>query len=121
MIPAGTKKIFSSEVYDFDYTCVFNKELNLVYEQINSATITKKLISREAVLHLNKSRYSHYFQNIDGKVVEVSGASVHHYSDPGHNMTEPEGYLFIVREYDKKFISEMEKICASKIYVSSTD
>jgi len=112
---------FSSEVYDFDYTCVFNKELNLVYEQINSATITKKLISREAVLHLNKSRYSHYFQNIDGKVVEVSGASVHHYSDPGHNMTEPEGYLFIVREYDKKFISEMEKICASKIYVSSTD
>lgn len=112
---------FSSEVYDFDYACVYNKKFELVYEQKNSETITKKLIPKEAVYSLNKIRFSHFFQVTNGRILEVSGASIHHLMDPDHNKTEPEGYLFIAREYDQKFLTELEKITSSKIELKSND
>jgi signal transduction histidine kinase len=112
---------FSSEVYDFDYACVYNKNFENVYEQINSETVSKSLIPMEAVYSLNKTRFSHFFQVTNGQILEVSGASVHPYIDQEHNKTEPRGYLFVVREYDQRFIAELEKITASKIELKLTD
>ena len=112
---------FSSEVYDFDYACVYNKSYKPIYEQINSKTVPTSLIPMEAVYSLNKTRFSHFFQVTNGRILEVSGASVHHLIDPDHNKTEPEGYLFIAREYDQKFLTELEKITSSKIELKTTD
>ena len=112
---------FSSEVYDFDYACVYNKNFEPVYEQINSETVPTSLIPMEAVYSLNKTRYSHFFLVANGRILEVSGASVHHLIDPDHNKTEPEGYLFIAREYDQKFLTELEKITSSKIEIKPAD
>lgn len=112
---------FSSEVYDFDYACVYNKEFEIVHEQFNSASIVKSVIPKEAVLSLYKTRFSQFFQITNGKIVEVSAGSVHHLIDPEHNKTEPSGYLFVVREFDQKFLTEMEKITASKIELKSSD
>jgi signal transduction histidine kinase len=112
---------FSSDVYDLDYTCVYNKNLEIVYEQFNDNSIVKSIIPKEAVIQLNKTRFAQYFQNVDGKIFEVSAASIHLSSDPNHNKTEPEGYLFVVREFDQKFVMGMEKICGSAIYFKSAD
>jgi len=112
---------FSSEVYDFDYACVYNEKFEIVYEQFTSQTIVESVIPKEAVYSLNKTRFSHFFQVINGQILEVSGASVHPYIDPEHNKTEPSGYLFVVREYDQKFLTELEKITASKIKLKTTD
>lgn len=112
---------FSSDVYDLDYACVYNKKLEIVYEQFNGNSIVKSIIPKEAVIQLNKTRFAQYFQNVDGKIVEVSAASVHPASDPNHNKTEPEGYLFAVRELDQKFVMEMEKICGSTICFKPSD
>jgi len=112
---------FSSEVYDFDYARVYNKSFNPVYEQINSETVPANLIPMEAVYSLNKTRFSHFFQVTNGRILEVSGGSVHHLIDPDHNKTEPEGYLFIAREYDQKFLTELKKITSSGIELKTTD
>ncbi len=112
---------FSSDVYDYDYACVYNKNFDVVYEQYISSTIDSNIISGEAIRNLYKSRFANYFLNLNGKIVEVCAASVHPTIDPGHNKTEPEGYLLVVREFDEKFLSEMKKICASEIFLTSTD
>lgn len=112
---------FSSEVYDFDYACVYNKNFEPVYEQNNSETVPASLIPMEAVYSLNKTRFSHFFLIANGRILEVSGASVHRFTDPDHNKTEPEGYLFVAREYDQKFLTELEKITSSKIELKTAD
>lgn len=112
---------FSSEVYDFDYACVYNKDFEIAYEQYNSSFIDSNIISDEIIRHLYKTRFANFFLNTNGRIVEVCAASVHPTNDPDHNKTEPTGYMLVIREFDQKFITEMEKICASKISLTSTD
>jgi len=112
---------FSSDVYDFDFAGVYDKNFEVAYEQYNSSSLDSNIISRESLHHLNKTRFANYFLNLNGKIVEVCAASVHPTSDPGHDKTEPEGYLIVAREFDQKFVTDMEKICASKISLTSTD
>jgi len=112
---------FSSDVYDFDYACVYNKNFEVAYEQYNSNSITSNPLPKETIRHLYKTRFANYFLNFDGKIVEVCGASVHPASDPKHDKTEPEGYMIIIREFDQKFLSDMKKICGSEIYITSSD
>ena len=112
---------FSSDVYDFDYASVYNKNFEVVYEQSNSSSIDHNIITEQTIRELYKTRFANFFQNDNGKIVEVCAASVHPTSDPKHDKTEPEGYMLVVREYDQKFISDLEKICGSKIYLTSTD
>jgi len=112
---------FSSDVYDVDYACVYNKNFDVAYEQYNSSSIDSNIISSEAIHHLYKTRFANYFLNLNGKIVEVCAASVHPTIDPGHDKTEPEGYLLVVREFDQKFLSDLKKICGSEIYLASSD
>jgi signal transduction histidine kinase len=112
---------FSSDVYDVDYACVYNKNFDVAYEQYISSSIDSNIISGEAIHDLYKTRFANYFQNSHGKIVEVCAASVHPTIDPGHDKTEPEGYLVVVREFDQEFLSDMAKICGSEIYLTSTD
>jgi len=112
---------FSSDVYDFDFAGVYNKNFEVAYEQYNSSSLDSNIISRESLQHINKTRFANYFLNLNGKIVEVCAASVHPTNDPGHDKTEPEGYLIVMREFDQKFLADMEKICASKLSLTSTD
>jgi len=112
---------FSSEVYDYDYACVYNKNFDVAYQQYNSSSMDSNIISSEAIRHLYKTRFANYFLNLNGKIVEVCAASVHPTIDPGHDKTEPEGYLLVVREFDQKYLSDMQKICASEIFLTSSD
>jgi signal transduction histidine kinase len=112
---------FSSEVYDFDYACVYNKNFEVAYEQYNSSSLDSNIISSESIRNLYKTRFANFFLNSNGKIIEVSAASVHPTRDPEHNKTEPEGYMLVAREFDPKFISDLEKISASKISLMTAD
>lgn len=112
---------FSSEAYDFDYACVYDKNFKIVYEQINSDSIDGNIIPIGAIHELNKTRFATYFLKLKNEIVEVCAASVHPTNDPEHNKTEPEGYLLVVREFDQKFLSDMQKICASEIFINDTE
>jgi len=109
---------FSSEVYDFDYACVYDKNFKIVYEQFISDSIVSNIIPISAIHDLNKTRFATYFLKLNDEIVEVCAASVHPTSDPKHNKTEPEGYLLVVREFDQKFLADMQKICASEIFIT---
>lgn len=112
---------FIPEVYDIDYVCLYDKHFRLINEQYKSNSFDGFTISSDAVRQLYKTRFANFFQNINGKTVEVCAASVHPSTDPMHNKTEPEGYLFVVREFDQKFVTDLEKISSSKIYITPSD
>jgi len=112
---------FSSSIYDIDYSCVYNKKFEVVYETYLSDSISRNFITKEVLQSLNKKRFLHYFLNTPNGIIEVSAASVHPTADPERIKTEPSGYLFVAREFDHKFITELEEISASKINLTFSD
>lgn len=108
---------FKSIEYAFDYAFVYNKKMKKIYQVSNNEYIPEVFITNEILNKLNKVRFLHFFLVTRNGVVEVSGASVHPTSDPEHKKTEPYGYLFIVKQFDQKFISHLEKICNSEVKV----
>lgn len=106
---------FDYEDYDLDYACVYNPRFELVHEVLYNTSLTKNCIPKEVVVHLKKTRTAHFYQVLDGKPVEISAASVHPTYDSGNGLSEPSGYLFLVRELDQKFLSSMAKLTVSKI------
>lgn len=112
---------FRSEVYDIDYSCVYNKKFEIVYETYLSDSISQNLITREILQIISKKKFLHYFIKTTNGIVEVSAASVHPTDDPERNKTQPFGYLFVAREFDHKFINELEEISASKINLIFSD
>ena len=112
---------FSSQVYDIDYSCVYNKHFEAVHETYYSDSISRNLITKEILQSLYKKRFAHFFLATSNGIVEVSAASVHPSSDPDRNKTEPNGYLFVAREFDHKFMKELGEITASEIDLTFTD
>jgi signal transduction histidine kinase len=112
---------FSSEVYDIDFTCIYNKQFEVVHEKYISDSVSRNFIDREVLTNLYKTRFAHFFLTTPRGIVEVCAASVHPTSDPEKNKTEPSGYLLVAREFDHKFITELSEITASKIDITFSD
>jgi signal transduction histidine kinase/CheY-like chemotaxis protein len=107
--------------YHFDYICVYNTKFEIVQELSSDEFLPKGVIPKDAVISLNKTRFSHfYFMSPDG-LLEVSAASVHPTNDPDHNKTEPAGYLIFARKLDQRILAELETISGSKIDVFSVN
>jgi signal transduction histidine kinase/CheY-like chemotaxis protein len=105
--------------YHFDYICVYNTKFEIIQELSSNEFHLKGIIPKDAIISLNKTRFSHfYFMSTDG-LIEVSAASVHPTSDPGHDKTEPAGYLVFARKVDQRILSELEIISGSTIDVLS--
>jgi signal transduction histidine kinase len=105
--------------YHFDYICVYNPKFEIVQELSSNDFLQKAIIPKDAVISLNKTRFSHfYFMSPDG-LIEVSAASVHPTSDPGHDKTEPHGYLIFARKLNERILDDLETISGSKINVLS--
>ena len=112
---------FKSIEYAFDYACVFNKKFEKVHEVNNNDSIAKDFITEEILTRLNKARFMHFFLSTGTGIVEVSGATVHPTFDREHIKTEPSGYLFIVKKYDHKLLTYLEKICSAKVNLLSAE
>jgi len=106
--------------YQYDYICVYNKNFEIVQELASDEFLPKGIIPKDAVINLNRARFSHfYFRGPDG-LMEVSSASVHPNSDPDHTKTDPGGYLVVARKLDQKVLSELSSVSGSKIDILSS-
>ncbi len=101
--------------FNYKYVCVYNAESELVYEDSDKNFVLKRVIPGPAVERLKQSRFSHFFLQSAGGLLEVSAASVHPSSDPGHNKTPAAGYLFVIRDWDTSFISRLATVSGSKV------
>jgi signal transduction histidine kinase/CheY-like chemotaxis protein len=105
--------------YKFNYICVYNKKYEIVEELSDSKYEPKDIISHEALVDLHSKKFSHFYARVPDGLMEVSAATIHPTSDPGHIKTEPEGYLVVARKLDQQILADLSTISGSKIAVSS--
>ena len=101
--------------YKYDYVYIYNTKFDLVHAALYNGLTQKVIIPKEAVIRLKQTRFSHFFLDTPNGLMEVSAASVHPTRDPGHCITEPSGYLFVLRKWDQKFLSKMAIISGSNV------
>jgi len=99
-----------------DYICVYDTNFNIISETSSPNIFARSFIPRGAVAALNKLRYSNFFLvTTEGGLVEVSAASIHPTFDRKHTLTEPSGYVFLVRLWDQSFKTKLSKITSSRV------
>lgn len=103
--------------YKYDYICVYNKSYDIVQELSSNDFLPKGIIPKDAVIRLNKARYSHFYLTTPAGLMEVSAASVLPMNDPEHNKTEPGGYLVVARRLDQQMLGELSNISGSRIEI----
>ncbi len=105
-----------------DYVCVYDSSFNLVHEAFVPSIHIHAIISRETLKKLREKRFLSFFQNTSEGLFEISSASVHPDDDLTHMVPNPNGYLFIGRNWDQDFLNgESNLSSAQASLVISTD
>jgi PAS domain S-box-containing protein len=73
----------------------------VLYDEFSQKTTLVKVFEQK--------RLRHFFIYTDKGVLEIYGASIHPTSDP-QRKTEPQGYMFAVRLWNKGYVDEISKI-----------
>lgn len=98
-----------------DYICVYDTTFNIISETSSLKILSRRFIPQGAVAGLQKLRYSNFFLRTTEGLVEVSAASIHPTFDRYHNLTEPSGYVFLVRLWDQSFKNKLSRITSSHV------
>lgn len=101
--------------FKVDYICVYDTAFNIISETSSLKILSRRFIPRNAVVELEKKRYSNFFLITTEGLVEVSAASIHPTFDRLHNKTKPSGYMFLVRLWDQSFKTKLSRITSSKV------
>lgn len=104
------KNISLTTTFNNNYTSVFNTNLEQVYESFYEHPITPGIITSDILKIISKARSIHYFTYVNKQVMEIYGSSIHPTSDPTHDNTKPEGYIFAGRLLDKRYLNNLSKI-----------
>lgn len=109
----------SLPTFNIDYAWVYNNELSVVYHT-HSDTITamkfipiqlselKGLVARGALYD--------FFVRTPSAVIQISGGSIHPTNDP-ERKTPPNGYLFVGRIWTPKYLSELEELTGTQLFI----
>jgi signal transduction histidine kinase/CheY-like chemotaxis protein len=101
--------------YNYSYVIIYNRKFDIVYEASTNAALHNPLVPIEAVKVLSKNKFAHFYLPGDSSLLEVSAASVHPYNDPLHIKTEPSGYLFVLRAWNKNILNSLATISGSRV------
>ena len=105
-----------------DYVCVYDSSFNLVHEASVPSIQIHAIISREILKKLKEKRFLSFFQNTSEGLFEISSASVHPDDDLTHVVANPNGYIFIGRNWDQDFLNgESNLSSAQASLVMATD
>lgn len=105
-----------------DYVCLYDSSFNLVHEASVPSIKIHAIISREILKKLKEKRFLSFFQNTSEGLFEISSASVHPDDDLTHVVNNPNGYLFIGRNWDQDFLNgESNLSSAQASLVMATD
>jgi signal transduction histidine kinase len=111
------RKNLDFKSFNLDYICTFDADFKKVYE-VNFGNLSPYNLIDKSILHeLFKTHFLYYFDHSTEDIIEICAESVHPLKDPQHDKTEPSGYLFAIRKWDTKFISNLELITGTKAKV----
>lgn len=108
------RKNLDFKSFDLDCIFAFDANFNKVYEVSFGELSPYNFIDKDILQELFNKHFLYYFDHSSKDIIEVCAESVHPLGDPQHNKTEPSGYLFAIRKWDSKFISQLEHISGTK-------
>ena len=119
---AKTEIIPSFVKFNINYTWIYDKNYNLAFEySSNNITIPFSLINNPNFRKkINISYFNHFFIEQNNYLIEVYGAPIQPSTDSAR-ITKPQGYFFIGRLWDDKYLKELEIITNSKIKIINRD
>lgn len=100
--------------FRFDYVCVTDKDFNIIHESSNNGISGKGIVTEEAYIKLQNNPLTSFFVSVSDGVFEVSGASVHPTNDPSHTATKASGYLFVAKQWNQEFITNLAHISGAE-------
>lgn len=104
--------------FKFHALYVFNTGYQEIYKISNKEYPNLKniTIKPEVFKKLHKNRYIQYFQYTDSAIVELLGSTIHPTNDP-NKLTEPAGYMFYARVWNREFLKELADVTSTKLKV----
>ena len=102
------------KTYRIDYVCVYDTSFRVVHESSIDGFVSRRFISMDALAKLRETRFLNFFQVVSAGVIEISGASIHPDIDPTHTLTKPSGYLFLAKNWDQDFLTELTLLSGAK-------
>ncbi len=111
------KNISLTTTFNYNYTSVYNEKLKQINESFYKYPITSGIITPNILRKISKIRSIRYFTYVNNELMEICGSSVHPTSDPNHDKTKPEGYIFAGRHLDKKYLKKLSEINGAEVEI----
>ncbi|UPT70125.1 MAG: ATP-binding protein [Flavobacterium sp. JAD_PAG50586_2] len=108
------------DIYKADQMVVYDENNQLVIHTKTSKIKSEGFIPKEAMDKLDESGLDVFYMKIPEGYIEVFGASVHPSFDLLKNKTKSSGYFFVIRLIDQSYISNIEGIANSKVFLTKT-
>lgn len=101
------------ENFDVDYFGTYDKNGNLIIENIREKISGSQIISKSVLPYIFKERLTKFYYKIPEGILEIHAATIHPYSDPKKTKTEPEGYFIVGKLLDNEYFNALKNISSS--------
>ncbi|WP_372746343.1 ATP-binding protein [Lutibacter sp.] len=101
------------ENFDVDYFGTYDKNGNLIIENIREKISGSQIISKSVLPYIFKERLTKFYYKIPQGILEIHAATIHPYSDPKKTKTEPEGYFIVGKLLDNEYFNALKDISSS--------
>jgi signal transduction histidine kinase/CheY-like chemotaxis protein len=108
------------DIYKASQMVVYDEKHQLVIQTKTPKITSEGFIPKEAMDKLDKIGLDIFYMQIPEGYVEVFGASVHPSFDLLKNKTKSSGYFFVIRLMDQSYLSNIEGIANSKVFLTNT-
>jgi signal transduction histidine kinase len=106
------------ESFYFDYVSVYDDTYKSIYRSNSDLFDQSVEIPISVIERLKNDNFDHFFIRTDYGYLELRGASVHPTFDSGRNLTEPSGYFYVGKLWNKEFIDELGVLSGSAAHIS---
>jgi len=101
--------------FHMDYVSVYGPDFKIIHEASSDDVTIRHFIPDSVFSEFVKSpEISFYLATAEG-IFQITGASVHPSNDPTHKATDPSGYLFVGKLWNKRFIKELSDLSGTNI------
>ena len=108
------QNLLFGQTYQYDYTCVYNKNFNIVFQEGNKKNFPVNAFSGRDLKVLNKILVHHFYCRTSDGLLEIYATSIHPSNDPQHTKTKASGYLIVGRLLSPVYLQKLAKVCGAK-------
>jgi signal transduction histidine kinase/CheY-like chemotaxis protein len=103
------------QTYQYDYVAVYDSSFHEIFLDHSERLSHGIPITVDQLAKLKRERFLHFYIKNGNALLEVSAASVHKSDDSFHKKTNPFGYLFIARVWDKNVIGNLARLISADV------